>query len=179
MAAVSVVLSATLRWAAQIVLPASYNPAAASADSRRTTIDNWDLAATLSGIVAILSKEYTIDGTGTFDIDLSAAPIIGAESSGVPAATESLAGKRMVGFMLQTPAANADDITVAPGASNGYELFGGSIADGIKLTPNDQWSRITQNASLPTVDASTRKIITVTGTEDDVIRVLMCFAAGS
>lgn len=101
---------------------------------------------------------YTVTtATGTATIDLTA-----CGSGG----TVNLTGKLVTKFVFSAPAANGADITVAVGASNGYDI-GGSMS--VTLEPG-QSATIEGTAASDEVDA-THKILDVTGTGVDDVAV--------
>lgn len=174
LAASRIDLNISQRWQGTVILPESYVPPAVAEASRDVNVDDWALEGALDNCTAILTAEVTIPGGGTYQLDLTAAPIIGAESAGVPSATESLAGKRLAGFLFRAPSTNAAPILVAPASTNGYLLFGAAITGGVKIESNDHWSRVVTGDTLPEVTASA-KLIDLTGTAADVLQILMAF----
>lgn len=90
---------------------------------------------------------------GTLDIDLTALP--------GPQGNFTAAGKKVQLFRLQNSGDNS--VTVAPGAANGYELFGTSKS---VVVPAGAILLMVFDDTLADVDG-THKIITLTGTTTD------------
>ena len=101
------------------------------------TFSGGDTEYTLNGSTtpALATKavdlSQTFGSTSPVSKDLTAAPL--AEDSGD---TIDLTGKKLVGYLLSAPTANnTGGITVAPHASNGYNLWGTS--GGVKIYPGE------------------------------------------
>lgn len=127
--------------------------------------DSTTTPAIYSGPVTMVE---TIDGTGTFDIDLTAAEI------GV-SRTEDFSTKKLVGFKYHADSGNSGNVTIAPGSSNGYYICGSSSGQ-ITLVPGQVEAGIVSGVATghQAVGAS-NKVITVTGTQDDVITIQLWF----
>lgn len=172
-------LQITMRSLAQVVLPDIYVPGARSDSDRTVNVNDNAVQATLTGDTTpapteIMVQEVTIGAGGSEDIDLTAAPIIGALSGGAPAASETLNTKILTYLEIHTDADNAAAVTIAPGSSNGFPLFGASIADGVKLPADGHLAQYVASGDGAVVGASA-KIVNVAGTEDDVVTILMVF----
>lgn len=173
MGAQAVNLTMNLSSTIQEVLDPAVVPGASAADKRTVQHDSWNVDKTLiaSSTPApsrCLVLEITIDNTGQYEIDLSAAPTTGA-----PTAGEDLTGKRVLSFEFQTPAANAAAITICDqAASNKYALFGAGNA--YSLLKNSKLAQLHESSLMPAV-AGGAKIIRISGTEDDVLRVKLTF----
>lgn len=173
---------------AQVTLPASHNPGAVNAAHRLTQVSGWGVSRSLRADdpnrdpdpVAIVARELTI-ASGEATIDLTAAPIIGAESGGAPAATEDLTGKNLIAAFFSTERASGDNaapIVVKAHATNGYDLFGvDSATPGfIDVPPGAACVFIFNTAARDPV-AAADKIIHFEGTDGDTIRVILVFEA--
>lgn len=161
-----------------VELPSSYAPAADNAADRTIRLGEYSVdsifdANTTPAPAEALSLEIELDNTGSHDLDLTDAPIQGAESGGAPASGEDLTGKKLWFYEFQTED-NVAAILVKPGSSNGYTLFGSSITDGVKLEATDKLQRICQSSDGAAV-SSTVKIINFSGTAGDTINVKMSF----
>lgn len=168
---------------AKVVLPASYAGGAAEDADRVVNIKGWGVNTVLRSTaspspapVAILAKEYTI-ASSEATIDLTAAPITGAESGGAPAATEDLTGKNLIACLFSTvrsSGTNAATITVKAHATNGYDLFG---ASGLVILPADSVVLLSVKTGGRDAVGASDKIIHLTGTDGDKIRVILVFEA--
>ena len=175
-------LQIVIKSIAQLVLPDTYVPGANTNQDQTVFINEYAVNDTLDedstpAPTELLVQEITIDGTLSEDIDLTAADIIGAvDGSGDPTKTEDLTGAKLFYIEAHAGTGNAGDITIAPGSSNGYDLFGSSIADGIKLPPGGHFSMYCVGSDLDDVGA-TDKIITISGAEDDTLNIILGFEA--
>lgn len=125
----------------------------------------------------VLAMEITIAG-GAVDVDLSAAEIVGALSGGDPANTEDLDGLKCMGFILSTLGqSNAAAVVVAPKAdATGYEgLFGASKSDGVEVPNNALRLYWDKDSGGIAVDNAGRKVITCSGTNGDILNLLLLF----
>lgn len=172
MTAARIVATITQRILAQVFLPATSYPGAAYELDRKVAVTDFDLDAahddtTTPAPAAAIVATLTIGGGGTVTLDLTAAPIIGAESGGAPAATEDLTGDRIYALKLETPADNSGTVTVAAAASNGYLLFG--TGGSLELPPGSHASLYSR--SLPTI-AAAAKDIEFAGTSADTVSIV-------
>jgi len=173
-------LQVILKSISQVVLPDSYVPGSKSDQDQSVYVNDYAVQSTFAAgdtptPAEILTEEITIDGTGSYDIDLTAAKIVGAvDVSGDPAATEDLTGKKLCYLELHSGSANAGDITVKPGVSNGYPLFGASITQGVKVVPYAHLAMLIQASGLAAISATT-KIITISGTTGDTLNIIAVF----
>ena len=120
-----------------------------------STSTNWPNAQVSGGTVTLSG------GTGT--IDLTSLP--GANNG--PAVNGT--GQKVRKILLTAPSGNAAVVTITPGASNGYTLFGSSSSLGID--PGETTMSSKANAA-PSIDA-THKILTLTGTTGDKLNFLI------
>jgi len=180
MAAVSVSFSAVLRHAITLVLPAGYSPGSEQASQRTLIMSDYGLESLFDADnapepLSVVADELTIGGAAT-TIDLTSdAPVIGAvDGNGDPAASEDLTGKKLMAVILETPTTNTDPVTVKPGAANGYDLFGASITQGIKLPKGENLQKVCSQTQYDAVAAGDKNI-TFDGTNGDVIRYILIF----
>lgn len=173
MGAAAIVFSTTLNSVISEVLDPAAVPGAASADKRTVVHDDWAVDETFNASstpdpVRTLVMEITIDATGIYDLDLTAAPTTAA-----PTAGEDLTGKRVMYFEATTPEANVDPVVICDqaGASK-YDMLG--AGNELELQPNSKLPLLVQSSTLPAVAAGA-KIIRFTGTEDDVVQVKFVF----
>lgn len=153
-------------------LGADAAPFSTSTADRRLLVNALNESATLNSAstpaleAAPLVQEVTVTA-GTTTIDLTAAPISGDR-------TLDLTGKKLVAWQIKAAADNSDDVTIAPGSSNPYPLFGASNER--DLEPGElAMGAITGVASGKPAVSSTVKTIDITGTEDDVVSVILYF----
>ncbi len=121
---------------------------------------------------AIPDLSHAIPGGGTTTFDLTACPA--ARDTNVEEI--DLTGKKLLAWSIKAPIGNADPVTVEPGASNAYHLFGSSTAK-IVLYPGQVVCSGFVEASglaLPAV-SGTAKTVKVSGTEADEINIIMVF----
>lgn len=176
MPAESVSLSVTITSRIAEVLSAEVVPSAASASDRtihhsgngvaRTILDTDDYHP-----VSVLALDITFDENEFYELNLRAAPTIGAPDAG-----EDLLDQRLMYIELQTPEDNDDPVVVKPAASNGYALFGATFQQ--SFPPFSDQGSLYRGRALPVVAASAR-LIRFEGTEGDTIRVKMCFEDAS
>jgi hypothetical protein len=176
-------LEIVMKLDARLVLPESYAGGSGSDANRVIRITGWGKNTSLRSDsspspapVAIIAKEYTL-ASSEATIDLTAAPIVGAESGGVPAATEDLTGKNLIAWHFSTrrsSGTNAAAIIVKPHATNGYDLFGASGQVTVSID-GDEIGCCKTGSRDPV--AATDKIIHLTGTTGDKIRVILVFEA--
>lgn len=177
MAADAITLFIGLVQSGEITLPSGYAPAAASADDRQVTLNDYDREVALDGDTtpaptAVVAKEITIPAGGTETIDLTVAPVVGAvDVDGEPADNEDLTSKKLFAIVLETPSTNSGAITVAPG-TNGYDLFGASGQ--MTIQKDAHVIHLVESETMDAVGASD-KAIDFTGAQGDEIRVLLYF----
>tara|TARA_R100000808_G_scaffold20286_1_gene43941 strand:+ start:10032 stop:10565 length:534 start_codon:yes stop_codon:yes gene_type:complete len=111
-------------------------------------------------------------GASPYSFDLESAPIIGADSSGSPAATEDLTGNKLFHFEAEAPSTNNGNITIDPTVTNGYTLFG--AGNDLVLPPNSKIG-FTCLGSNQAVVSSTVKAIDVSGTNGDKCNIIIGF----
>lgn len=169
-----------LKSVSQVVLPDSFVPGSKSDENQTVTVNDFAVSESLTSSstpvpAEILSDSVTIDGTGSHEIDLTDAAIVGAvDGSGDPAATEDLTGSQLFYIEIHTGSANAGVLTVGPSVSNGYTLFG--TGNSIDIPPNSHVNFYVKSSDLPAV-SSTVKAITFAGTTGDTFDVVMTFEA--
>lgn len=180
MTADSVKLVMQLLARLSVVLPDGYSGGAASQSSYRTvTLDDFGADVVLDGDntptpTAVLAKSYEL-GAGDTTIDLTDAPIIGAEDgNGAPVDGEDLTGYKLQAVIVETPSDNAGDITIKPAAANGYPLWGTS--NEFDFPPRSNLGFLNQASELPDVGAATKDIV-LSGTEGDVANLILVFEA--
>jgi hypothetical protein len=173
MAAEKVSLSVNLNMLIAEVLAAASVPGATNEAARTVQHDAWRVDTSLISTstpapVRCVVGEFTLDGSGDYDLNLAAAPTTAA-----PTAGEDLTGKNLLAFFFQTPSTNAGAVTIDGTVSNGYDLFTGpiTIPKNMTLTGLCQTS-----AQYPAVAAGDR-IIHFDGTAADKIRVKLVFEA--
>lgn len=101
--------------------------------------------------------------SGTATIDLTA---MANDSDG---ATVDFSGLKVCCLTLTNPSSNANAITIAEGASNGFELNSGGTAWTVTLDPGDS-VQFLLNESTPDV-SGTKKTIDITGTGSQVLNI--------
>lgn len=174
-------LQITMRSASQVVLPDVFVPGAKSNAEQTVYLNDFAVQDSLTPTttpapVAVLAESVTLPGGGSYSLDLTAAKIVGAVSGGAPAASETLAGKKLMYVELHTPAAKTAAIVVAPAAANGYDLFGAGLADGVAIPPDSHLAFYVKSSALADVAAGDLGI-TFTGTAANKIDVVMAFEA--
>jgi len=144
------------------------HPGGSSTNDRTLAHNAFNASATFSATSTptgqrIVEIEITL-GAGTTTIDLTSAP----KSAG---RTEDLTGFKAVAGLLTAPRTNSGDVTVAPGASNPYPLFGTgnsvAVPAGRTMAFGD-----TEQANLAAVSSSA-KTIDVSGTSGDILRLML------
>lgn len=169
---------------ALMVLPSGYNPSNNDAAANSIRANAWQRTEILVSSSTPVPKEFlsldlTIDGTLSYELDLSDAPIVGAEDgSGNPTDGEDLDGHKLFYAEFSTirdSGANAGNITVKPSASNGYEIFGAS--NEIDIPPDTHVVFYNKASSLGDISNAGDRLITFEGAENDKIRVKLCFEA--
>jgi hypothetical protein len=141
------------------------NPAQAA-----IVIDKLKVSEQLTGLTAPklegepVDLSHTLSGT-TGSIDLTAAPI--AYRIGT---TTDLTGKRLAAIELQAPTTNVATIIVKTGASDGYALGEKRLEPGESIVV----AQTAKVSTRPTV-ASNRKILDVSGTSADKVKILAVF----
>lgn len=140
------------------------NVPAVSASDAGITHNGWNKSATLNASstppatkTAAFQKALS---TGSGTIDLTALP-------GTNGATVDGTGLKVQAIKFANPAANANPITVAVGASNGYDLFGSAFS--ITLQPGQE-ALFYGNDATPDVGASD-KTLDLTGTGSQALNV--------
>lgn len=169
-------LNANLSLAGSEVFTASEAPSGSTVAQRTLTVAGADLSASLDATsvpkleVSPIVRRVTISGTIT--IDLSAAA--GAALPIAASRTIDASGKRLVAVRLSCPTTNSGAVNVAPGASNGYAMFGSG--NDIDIRPGETIVAIINGvaSSKPAVGGSAKNL-DVTGTTNDVILVELYF----
>lgn len=173
MAAEKVMATVQINLAIVEVLATALVPGAETEQDRTVNHTAWSVDQQLSSSstpasVSTVVKEFTLDGSGDADLDLTAAPTTGAGTSG-----EDLTGKNLIAYEFQVPAANTGNVTIDGTVANGYDLFTGTVT-----LPKgcSQAMASTTAGKFPAV-AATDKIIHFDGTAGDKIRVKLLFEA--
>lgn len=172
-----------LKLTARVVLPSGYNPGGTSNSNRIFSVGGWERVRSLQASsdpdpepAAIVTKEVTIGGGGTTDLDLTDAPIIGAvDGSGNPTDGEDLTDSKLMACFfstLRSSGTNAAAVTVLPHATNGYALWGSG--NEVDIPADSTIGFFVENSSLPAV-SSTAKVIQFSGTSGDKVRVILVF----
>jgi len=175
-------LQVTMKSSSQVVLPDSYVPGSKADENQTVYVNDFSVQDSLKSgdtpePVEVLSQTVTIPAGGSYEIDLTAAKIVGAvDGNGDPDASEDLTGKKLMYIEVHARAANTAVINVAPSAADGYELFGSGNADGIDVPPDGHFAFYVKESSLDDAGASDHGI-TFSGTEDDICDVVMVFEA--
>ena len=123
----------------------------------------------------VVDLSFALSGGTTKTWDLTAAP--DAKNT---AATVDLSGKKLVAMLITAPTDNnAAGITIVPGASNGYDILGGS-SDRLTIYPG-QTVCLFQLGAAANWDAVAAgdKTIDFTGTDGDEIDILAVFGTQS
>jgi len=173
-------LQIALKSISQVVLPDTYVRGSKSDQDQSVYVNDYAVQSTFASgdsptPAEVLTEEITLDGTGSYDIDLTAAKIVGAvDVSGDPAASEDLTAKKLCYLELHSGSSNAGDITVKPGSSNGYTLFGSAITQGVKVPPYSHLALLVQASGLAAISA-TVKVINVSGTTGDTLNLIAVF----
>lgn len=177
MAAEKVSINYQVQFAPRVVMPAAHVPGSAEA-SRTVALSEFDTTKNLNENSTpapknVLPIEHTLTG-GTDTIDLTAAAILGADSSGAPASSEDLTGEKVIGFQWLTPSANTGAVTIEPAGTNGYPILGSGTTGGKLVASKDASGGylINDAAAIQAVDA-THKIIEITGTSGDVVKLVI------
>jgi len=141
------------------------NPAAAAVELNQLSVSKQltgDTVPDLQGDPVDLS--HTLSGSSG-SIDLTAAPIANKIAS-----TVDLTGKRLIAMILSAPTTNSAVITVATGASNGYTLGTIRVEPGETIVIG-QTKKVSTRAAV----AAGAKILDVTGTTTNAIKILAVF----
>jgi len=165
-------LDFTLSFVGVETLDADDAPFSLVANNRDITVNslktNGSLNATSTPKVekAPAVKLVTLAGS-IVTIDLTAAEISGGR-------TEDMSAKKLVAFEISAPSTNTGDVTIEPGATNGYDLFGASGL--LVFSPGQVLKSIISGAasSRDAVGASD-KTIDISGTSGDLLYVVLYF----
>ena len=151
-------------------LDADEQPSASSASERRRTISGMNKKGTLdSTTTPALEKppghqKVTI-GAGTTTIDLTAMP-----AARDPSLAIDNTGKKLIGLLIAADKDNDGDVTIAPGSSNPYPLFGTGntikVAAGLHIS-----AAIIGVASTYGAVGVSAKTIDISGTQDDIVEI--------
>ena len=168
--------TAAVRMQATIreILTALEAPAATNEAGRTLEFGSYNLSSTLnaSSTPALeappSSQEITITA-GTTTLDFTALALARNVSE-----TYDYTGKKVIGAIFKTDPANAGAVTIAPGSSNPYPLFGSGNEKDIGPGRMDMFFFDTVGSNLAAV-SGTAKTIDLTGTEDDIITVVLLF----
>lgn len=144
------------------------NVAFAASNGKSVTYNGLNTTASLNASsTPIVSKTASLvkalaSGSGT--IDLTA--VLGTNG-----ATVDASGLKVVAMKLRGKSTNGNPITIAKGASNGYDAFGASFS--ITLKANMEIT--VYSASNATAISSTNKILDLTGTGSQELEVQLIF----
>jgi len=148
----------------QEVLGAASVPGAATAAARTLTQSGFDTGKTLTAATtppvtcgALFDQALT---SGTATIDLTA--LVGANTK-----TVNGTGLRVQVLRLRNPATNANPISIAKGASNGYDGLGANFKD--TLAPGAEFLRYLNDAGSDI--GSGNKTLDLAGTGAQVLEV--------
>jgi len=176
MSAEKVTFSIISRSELSVVLPTAHYPGAVNEEDRIVSNANYGLDEYLrTGTTPLPAEALVVAitlGGSPYSFDLTAAPIIGADLAGVPAATEDLTGNKLFHFEAQTPSTNAADITLDCTVSNGYLIFG--TGNDLVLPKDSKIAFTCLSSSMPTIGVSL-KAIDVSGTSGDKCNIIMGF----
>ena len=169
-------LTAALSLAGSEVFSASEAPSGASVSQRTLAVTGADMTASLDAQstpkleVSPIVRRITISGTTTIDLTAAAGAALPIAAS----RTIDASGKKLVAVRLSCPTTNAGAVNVAPGASNGYAMFGSG--NDIDIRPGETIIAIINAvaSSKPAVSGSAKNL-DVTGTTNDVILVELYF----
>jgi Cu/Ag efflux protein CusF len=173
-------LSVSLQITGQEVFSAVEAPAAANEEQRtlRTGSNSTSLNKSTTTVPKVdkppISQKITL-GAGTTTLDLAAIAALAMPSGAMR--TVDMTGAKLKTLVLRTePANNVAGVTIAPGGSNPYPMFGAGNA--IVLYPDSQLVLTFRNtepaAGIPAV-AGGAKEIDLSGTTADVIHIEMYF----
>lgn len=142
--------------------------AAASSGLTTVTQSAWNKneslnSATTPPVTAAVVESGTLS-SGTKDFDLTAL-------TGLNGATYDMSGKKLNAIFVENPSGSSGSWTIGPGPSNGYALWGGSVA--VPVAVGDYQVRKFSD-HLPDVD-STHKVIRLTGAAAESYRVILVF----
>lgn len=168
--------TAAVRMQATIreILTALEAPQATNEAGRTLEHGAYNLSRTLSAssTPALESPPSAQDITitaGTTTLDLTALKL--ARDNGT---TYDYTGKKVIGAIFKTDPDNAGAVTIAPGSSNPYPLFGATNEKDIGPGRMDMFFFDEVGSNLAAVSGSA-KTIDITGTEDDVVTVVLLF----
>lgn len=155
-------------------LTAAEMPSAANESARQFTYAGLNrtgrLSSTTTPAVEVPPgyQKITI-GAGTTTIDLTAMP-----SARDPDVAEDYTAKKLIGVRIRAASGNSGNVTVAPGSSNPYPLFGAT--NEVDVVPGEQIDKLIASvaSSHPAV-SGTVKTIDVTGTLNDVVDIMLLF----
>ena len=109
-------------------------------------------ANTVPDVMQCSYGTYTLS-SGTINVDMT-------NLQGTNGATVNGTGLRVIAVLINVPSANGAIITITPGVSNGYTLFGTSSS--LRFDPGD-YDMIYKQTTSPAISSSA-KILTLTGT---------------
>ena len=165
-----------MRMNAKEVFTAGELPIAASEAERTLKLNVLAHSTTLNGSSTPKVDKppvyKKISAAGTTTIDLTAAPAIVAPGSSTRSV--DMSGAKVKGYLIRCGEANAGLVTIAPGASNPYPLFGtGNEIDlGAGAVIAQTFDGVESN--LPAVAALVKEIdVTTTGTDEVEIELIL------
>lgn len=171
--------SVSVQLSAQEEFTLAEQPYATQANDRTLRTGGLNLSTTLNGTSVPkvdkppIYQKVTIPGGGSLTVDLTAAP--GLSSPVAASRAVDLTGGKLKHYQLRAAGTNnASGVTVAPGGSDPYPLFG--TAKSIIMGPGrlEAGGFNGVESDLPAVSA-TVKNITFTGASGDVVEILMLF----
>lgn len=168
--------TASLRMSATIqeILTALEAPSAANEAGRTLTHGSYNRSGTLNAsstpaLEAPLSfQEITVTG-GTTTLDFTALALARDVNE-----THDYTGKKVIGGWITADPDNAGAVTIAPGSSNPYPLFGATNEKDIGPGRMDMFSFQDVGSDLAAVSGSA-KTIDITGTADDIVTIGLIF----
>lgn len=166
---VSAVVDLKITAVEELLAAALPTVSAADEGTSRVTHKAFNLAglrlneATAAKIDAVAFGELETDGADTIDLT-------SVQTALDPAA--DMTGKKVVAAIFRCPADNAAAINVAPGASNGYALFG--AGNDVNVAPGMVVAFAFDGVAspLPAVSGSAKNI-DVSGTATDVLKYML------
>jgi hypothetical protein len=160
----------------QEAFTAAEAPTGATVASRTVQVTGSNVSATLDSTttpkveISPVIRRITISGTTTIDLTAAAGLSLPVAASRTIDAT----GKKLVAWSISCPITNAGVVNVAPGASNGYALFGSG--NDIDISPGETVKGVINGVASgkPAVSASAKNI-DITGTNNDVVLIELYF----
>ncbi len=155
-------------------LTAAEMPSAGSEDARRRSFSGLNrtgrLSSTSTPAVEVPAgfQKITI-GAGVTTIDLTAMPAARDPGDALDYST-----KKLIGVRIHADPGNSGMVTIAPGASNPYPLFGAGNEQDFYPGEKSDKMLLGVASSHPAV-SGTAKNIAVSGTENDIVELMLLF----